>query len=259
MKKGRCIGKGRSANVYEWGNHEVLKLFNEGFTIGNEAENCRIINSMGIPSPEVVGTIKVDYCEGIIFERIDGITMTGSIENNKESLLKYARILAELHVMIHSLNTSHVSNLVQELSNKIFGIKKLDSKNKFKITEKLNTLPQGNKICHYDFHPDNIIMSPKGPVIIDWANVLIGNSAADVTRTSLILGSKALPPGDCPSWLKDMTSRLYFHDEYLNEYFKQSGKNKVDLEPWTIPLAAARLCEGIIEEEQYLMALINRI
>jgi hypothetical protein len=76
MKIGQCIGRGRAASVYEWGKHEVVKLFNKGLKIESEAENCRIINSLGIPSPEVVGTIEIDGCEGIIFERINGITMT---------------------------------------------------------------------------------------------------------------------------------------------------------------------------------------
>lgn len=259
MKKGQCIGKGRSASVYEWGTHEVLKLFNEGYSMGNEAENCRIINNIGIPSPEVVGTIKVDGWEAIIFERIDGITMTRSIEQNKDSIAKYARILAELHVMINSIKVNYPSNLVKELTSKISYIGSLDTKIKCKINEDLTKLPESNEICHYDFHPDNIIMSQKGPVIIDWANVLVGNSLADVTRTSLILGSPALPPGDCPYWLKDRASRLFFHDEYLYEYLKLSHISKADLEPWIQPLAAARLSEGILEEEQYLMTLIKKI
>lgn len=258
MKKGRCIGKGRSASVYEWGNHEVLKLFNEGFTMGNEAENCRIINNIGIPSPEVVGTIKIDGCEGIIFERIDGITMTRSIEHNKDSLEKYARILAELHVMINSFKVNYPTNLVQELTSKVSYIRDLDTKIKCKIIRDISMLPESNEICHYDFHPDNIIISQRGPVIVDWANVLVGNSLADVTRTSLILRSSALPPGDCPYWLKDRISRLYFHDEYLHEYLKLSRKSKADMEPWIQPLAAARLSEGIFEEEQYLMSLIKK-
>ncbi len=259
MKKGRCIGKGRNASVYEWGKHEVLKLFNEGFTMGREAENCRIINNLGIPSPEVVGTLKVDGCEAIIYERIDGITMTGSIENNRDSLAKHSRILAELHVMINSFKVNYPPNLVQELTSRISCIGSLNTKIKCEINEELGKLPEGNEICHYDFHTDNIIMSPRGPVVIDWANVLVGNSLADAARTSIIIGSPALPPGDCPYWLKDRASRLFFHDEYLHEYLRLRSISKADLEPWIQPIAAERLGEGILEEEHYLMTLIKKI
>lgn len=45
-----------------------------------------------------------------------------------------------------------------------------------------------------DFHPGNIILSSRGPIIIDWMNALVGNQAADVTRSSMMFQSHALPP-----------------------------------------------------------------
>lgn len=257
MKKGQCIGRGRTASVYEWGENEVLKLFNKGECMGNEAENCRIINSLGIPAPEVVGTIEIEGCQGIIYERVDGVTMTKVIEPNMESITKYAKILAELHSVINSHRVDFIPNLKKELSRKIGFSTKLDVDKRNKIIEKFNELQEDNAICHYDFHPDNVIMSQKGPVIIDWANVLVGNPLADVTRTSLILKSYAVPPGEYPYWLKDRVSRLYFHEVYLNEYIKIRNINITDLEPWVVPTAAVRLTEEILEEEQQLMTLIG--
>jgi uncharacterized protein (TIGR02172 family) len=259
MKKGQCIGKGRTASVYEWGGNEVLKLFNKGENMGNEAENCRIINSLGIPSPQVVGTIEIDGCHGIIFERVSGVTMTRMIEPNRENLAKYAKLLAELHTEINSHRVNIAPNLRKELVNKIGFIRKIDRIKRNKIIEMLNELPEDNSICHYDFHPDNVIISQRGPVIIDWANVLVGNPLADVARTSLILKSHAVPPGEYPDWLDDRNGRLYFHDIYLNEYLKLNNIDAADLEPWTIPMAAVRLGEEIPEEEQQLMDLLGKI
>lgn len=258
MKKGQCLGKGRTASVYEWGKNEVLKLFNEGFSMGSEFENCKIINSLGIPSPEVVETVEIDGQQGIIYERINGVTMSKIIEPNFHSLSKYARILAEIHSMIHSFKVDYTPNLKKELSERISFSKKLNVDTRNKIIKEFDKLPEGNTICHYDFHPDNIIMSQRGPVIIDWANVLVGDSLADVTRTSLILKSHAVPPGECPYWFKDRNSRLHFHKEYLNEYLKLENITIVDLKPWELPMAAVRLGEGIKEEEQQLTELINK-
>lgn len=259
MRKGQCIGKGRTASVYEWGENEVLKLFNQGENMGNEAENCRVINSLGIPSPQVAGTIEIDGCQGIIFERVKGITLTRMIEPNKESLAKYAKLLAELQTEVNSHRVNITPNLNKELTNKIGFIRKIGADKRNKIIEMLNGLPEDNAICHYDFHPDNVIMSQRGPVIIDWANVLVGNALADAARTSLILKSHAVPPGEYPYWLDDRMGRLYFHDIYLNEYLRLNNIDAVDLEPWAIPMAAARLGEEIPEEEQQLMDLIGKI
>ncbi|MDF2523362.1 MAG: aminoglycoside phosphotransferase [Clostridiales bacterium] len=122
----------------------------------------------------------------------------------------------------------------------------------------LSELPDGMSICHYDFHPDNIIISSKGPVIIDWENILVGSPLADVARTSLILRSHVLPPKDCPHWIQDRSSRLFFHDMYLNEYLKLNNLDTTDFNAWELPTAAVRLAEGIPSEERQLFVLLRK-
>ena len=44
----------------------------------------------------------------------------------------------------------------------------------------------GDRLCHNDFHPDNIIFrTPEegGPVIIDWERAGVGDPIADVAGT----------------------------------------------------------------------------
>ncbi|WP_324607779.1 phosphotransferase [Paenibacillus sp. IHBB 10380] len=110
------------------------------------------------------------------------------------------------------------------------------------IIDMLNSLPDGNMICHYDFHPDNIIISPNGPIIIDWLNLLVGNREADVTRTSMMIQSDSLPP-NAPSWLIHREFREFFNKEYLTEYIKLTDMNDGFLERWMIPTLAARIDE----------------
>jgi Ser/Thr protein kinase RdoA (MazF antagonist) len=33
--------------------------------------------------------------------------------------------------------------------------------------ERLNQLPDGDALCHGDYHPDNVLMTRNGPIIID--------------------------------------------------------------------------------------------
>ena len=52
MKKGALIGKGRSAEVYEWGESQALKLYYEGYRpewVTYEAEMGRIVAEAGSP------------------------------------------------------------------------------------------------------------------------------------------------------------------------------------------------------------------
>lgn len=45
-------------------------------------------------------------------------------------------------------------------------------------------MPDGNQLCHGDFWGGNILMSPRGEVIIDWNRACYGNPLADLARTT---------------------------------------------------------------------------
>ena len=59
----------------------------------------------------------------------------------------------------------------------------------------LERLPDDKFLCHGDFHPDQIIMSPKGPIVIDWITAIKGSPASDVAQSSLVLRLGAPPAG----------------------------------------------------------------
>ncbi|MFC2013409.1 phosphotransferase family protein [Chloroflexota bacterium] len=63
------------------------------------------------------------------------------------------------------------------------------------VLEALEQLPDGSAVCHGDFHPRNIIISSRGPVIIDWANATQGNPLADVAWILLASQTAAWQPG----------------------------------------------------------------
>jgi tRNA A-37 threonylcarbamoyl transferase component Bud32 len=108
MKRGQCIGRGRTADVYEWGHNEVLKLFKDGCYNEDEVKNSIIINNLGIPSPYVVGIVEIENRN--IYERIKGKTMMQSINEVESSLSKYAGIMAELHHL--SIAKNWIWNLI---------------------------------------------------------------------------------------------------------------------------------------------------
>ena len=43
------------------------------------------------------------------------------------------------------------------------------------------------KVCHGDYNPSNIIITPEGkPFVLDWSHATQGNASADVARTYLL-------------------------------------------------------------------------
>jgi len=49
------------------------------------------------------------------------------------------------------------------------------------VLHHLAQLPIANTVCHGDFHPDNIMLTPTGPIVIDWIDATQGHPAADIT------------------------------------------------------------------------------
>jgi Ser/Thr protein kinase RdoA (MazF antagonist) len=73
------------------------------------------------------------------------------------------------------------------LQRKINSADALSVSLKASLLKTLDTLPDGNRVCHGDFHPANVLMSGKDANIIDWIDAARGNPLADVARTTIIL------------------------------------------------------------------------
>jgi tRNA A-37 threonylcarbamoyl transferase component Bud32 len=60
------------------------------------------------------------------------------------------------------------------------------------LHERLHAIPfEGARLVHFDLHPDNVLMGPDGPVLIDWTNAHGGDPDADVALTWLIAETSA--------------------------------------------------------------------
>ena len=57
---------------------------------------------------------------------------------------------------------------------------------------RLHAIPFGDaRLVHFDLHPDNVLLGPYGPVLIDWTNARGGDPDADVALTWLIAETSA--------------------------------------------------------------------
>lgn len=122
----------------------------------------------------------------------------------------------------------------------------------------LDEIPEDTGLCHGDFHPDNILMTTEGPIVIDWVDATRGNPLADVTRTSLLLTVGALPPGtSAPARRLMEAMRRWFRAAYMRRYFQRRPGDRQQLTAWQPVIAAARLGENLTEEQDRLIALVQ--
>lgn len=262
MEKGELLGKGMTADVYMWGQDKVLKLYKEGYReewIKREAATGRKINEAGVPSPAVFDMIEIDGRKGIILQRIFGKSMLAMLEKEPWRFHSFVRQLAGFQHEIHKCSNEGLPSQKEKFAQAIAHSSGILGDKAKTIIDFVDTLPEGDSICHGDLYLGNIIVSKDQLVAIDWSCAYRGDPAGDVARTCLIINSPAVPPGipdivgtmsAFPKW---MTCRLY-----LNEYIRASKARLENLDAWMLPVAAARLKPRIPGEEKWLMEIINK-
>jgi aminoglycoside phosphotransferase (APT) family kinase protein len=182
------LAKGATADVYAWGEGRVLKLFTERTPWhANEVSATRAAQEAGLPVPALIdGLIEVGQREGIVFERVDGPTMNEYLQDHPSQVEDCARQAAELQARIHSTEVTELSPLIELLNWSIEQADPLEDATRNAVLDLLDGLPGGESLCHNDFYPNNIIVSPHGLVVIDWAIGTRCNPLADYARTWLI-------------------------------------------------------------------------
>ena len=100
MQKGKLIGQGRTAKIFEWDENKILKLFRNGFpksAIENEFNIGLELCNNGLPIPELYDLLEFDDRVGIVYERVNGPTMMNLLSSKPWKIVGEAQKLAELH------------------------------------------------------------------------------------------------------------------------------------------------------------------
>ena len=237
----------------------MLKLYLEGSPsadVEREAQTSMAVHKAGLPAPAVEGIVEVEGRTGIVFERIQGRTMSDTFAHEPWKLFQLARGMAELHATMHSYELPELPSRRERLEDRIQAVAALPTNTKEAVLKVLNQLPDGNAVCHGDFYPDNIIMSPRGPIIIDWFGAARGNPLADVARTWLLNRLAYLKAGIPERWIIP-PMRAFFHSVYLRRYLQIRPGSRKQIAAWLLPVMAARLAENIPGEEERFLAFVE--
>ncbi len=256
-KLGPKLADGRTAEIFAWGDDHVLKLYREGWTRRTaeyEHSLAKASEQTGYRVPHVGEIIELDGRAGIVYQRIDGETMLGRILKQPYRLIGFSRQMADLHLEMHTKDATDLEPVTERLAGKIDAVEALDAATKAVIFKRLFSLPQDTKLLHGDFHPDNIMLTASGPVIIDWIDATLGHPLADVARTA-ILARFGVPP-------EEKIGRIMFQTMgriYLSRYFQHSPYTRREFHDWLLPVAAARMQEKIPHEAEPLLAYVTQL
>ena len=171
---GTLIGTGRSADVFDIKNGRVLRRYRDGRPadyVATEAQVMVHARAAGVPVPEVFDVSGTD----IVMERVTGPTMLSEVSRRPWTAGTHARLLARLHGLVHAVPASGLPDLVRP------------------VPVGTPEARESSVLLHWDLHPQNVIITANGPVIIDWEAAAYGPAAADIGTTWAILGFSDVP------------------------------------------------------------------
>ena len=104
MQKGTKISEGRTADIFTWGEEQILKLYKPGFPqemAEFEYQAALASEQTGYAVPKVYELVEVDGRPGIIYQRVTGETMIQVFNQAPYKVLQLSRTLAGLHLDMH--------------------------------------------------------------------------------------------------------------------------------------------------------------
>jgi len=258
---GQLIAEGRTAEVYALGEDRVIKLFFEwcpSHWVQQEIEIASVISLMSIPTPKIINHLEIEGRQGIIYERVNGSSMLKLSITKPWLLFQFARQLAELHTEVHKNKVTDLPAQRVSLVGVIQQLEGLPPDLNSSVLKLLDGLPDGNTLCHFDFHPDQVLITDNGPVVIDWMTAQQGHPLSDVARTCVILKFGQVPYG---SWVMRMIVNIwreFFYRTYINRYLElHPGVSMGEIANWMIPIAAGRLNEEIPGEREPILRFLH--
>lgn len=261
MEKGKLIGSGATADVFDWTKGTVIKIFNDyepDASIEQEINNTKALQNCTFNFPRFIERLQYKGKNAIVYEKIVGISMLKQLEAKPFAYKKFAKKLAQLHFIINKNQVSGIRKQKLYFKERISLTKDLSDDKKEKLYKLIDNMEDGNSLCHSDFHPGNVICNEDNDYIIDWADCCSGNASADVARTILTLKTVELPENVSVFIriiFKFITNR--FINIYTKEYLRISGKKIEQIDEWKVAVAAYRLCAANRNEKSAILKIIN--
>ena len=235
---GALLGFGRTAEVFACG-ALAMKLYKPTAVKSvpfREAAILTAVETLGLAAPVVHGVWQFDDRWGVLMDRVEGPPISEDIIRGGEARAARLSRMVELQVQVHSHPAPQFISLKTRLAANIRRADRLSEQRRATLLAGLVEMPDGEQLCHGDFHPENIMGPPGHEVIIDWLDSSRGDPAADACRTYVML------------WARDRELAA----AYIDAYGQLSGKSRDAILSWLPFVAAARIAEGVPEIDELM-------
>lgn len=226
---GQLIGRGRACDVYAAGPGRVRRRYREPHPglAAREFAVMRHLAEHGFPVPAVL-----DHADDTIeMERVEGPTMLARLAARPWEVDRLADVLALLHRRLAAVPVAGVD-----------------------LVAPFAAFAPAECVAHLDLHPDNVILSPGGPVVIDWTNTCLAPAGLDIAATWVVTATGEV---DAPPWVAPIAGaiRRRFVGRFVDGAGRDDARRRLALagarrldDPHTSPAEADRVRALMVRE-----------
>ena len=255
------IGAGASAEVLLLPDGRALKLLLPGIGDGvaeRELTATRLAHRAALPVPAPLGRAVLADRHGLLFERLSEARLARRMRRWPGAVMVTLFLLAREQARAHAiavepgtLATAHAA-----LAARVEG-SAAPADAVAAARAALAALPAGDRLLHGDLHLGNLMTVGGRTMLIDWAQAMTGDPAADVARSELVMRFGRYGP-----WLRRWPALRVARDAaaawYLFCYRALTGMDRAAVDAWRLPVAVAWLREGSAAHQPALAAWIER-
>ena len=214
---GEIVGYGAQATVYARGDYAV-KLYREDYQkefVFAEGHMMAMLEKIQFPSPKVYEILLVDGRYGLRMERVKGKAVGEDLlDPTKRDATLDALVDLQIHLQKHEAPDAF--SLKQRYYTQLKQSTRLSEDIKKELLIELDKLPDGQALCHCDFHGGNVFFDGTKCTIIDIAQLSKGDPAADAA---------------C-SYVAYYLVNQDLAEIYLNKYCTKSEISKKEVKRW---------------------------
>lgn len=232
------IARGASAELFDMGGGQALKLFRDSVSdemIAREADASVHAGACGVPTAAAIGQRISDGRRGIVYPRLEGVTLMDWIRRNPMRAGWALNQMGEVHAAMHRAGGGTLRSLKQVLATDIAYGPAPGALQRAAIVY-LETLPDANALTHGDFHLGNVMMTPHGMMVIDWSKAAAGHPAADAVRSEMLMRFGIGPSDWVTNLWRDWAAR-----RLRRSHAAASGVSASDIDAWRPVVALAWL------------------
>lgn len=258
------LAEGREAEIFDWGERRVLRLYRDPAQrerADRELLALAAVRTALACAPAPYGRMDWNGRPGLLLERLDGEGLLAEMQRRPWRAWALAKLSGRVHAEVNAVRAPfELPELRSEIRRRITALNDVPVALCESALAVLERLPDGDALCHGDFHPDNVLLCGNGPAVIDWPNATRGDACGDFARSSLMFRVGSLPPGTprlvrWGRWIGGST----FLRGYAAGYGETLRFDPALFRRWQFVRAVDRFADGIPEEREGLLRAADRL